>query len=194
MRERARKAGRSRRDAAAAIREAAVDELVRTGAPALAMHEVAARASVSKGLIHYHYRDKDALLAAAAQRLGERIAEREDGALSRSTAATAVDDLRRWIAGEREAGEWRALLSLAQWDTGKVAAAARDALAERRVKAAATTTRLFALFGVRARIAPDQIGALLAAVMSGLAIAPPDDDGGGAAADVLALALLGLAE
>ena len=53
-------------DARARILQAAQEELVRRGAGALAMHEVADRAGVSKGLIHYHYHDKDALLARVA--------------------------------------------------------------------------------------------------------------------------------
>ena len=181
-------------DAAARILDAAVEALVRSGAVALAMHDVASRAGVSKGLIHYHYRDKDALLADAAARLSERISMRERRALALSSPAAAVDDLRRWMETELDAGEWRALLSLVQWPAAIVMSAARDALDERRTMAWHTMARLFELLGLRARIAPEQIAALFVAVVSGLAAAP---DGAGdrrATGDAFVLALLGLAD
>ena len=56
-------------DAPARILDAAIASLVSAGAGALAMHEVAERAGVSKGLIHYHFRDKDALLVCAIRDL-----------------------------------------------------------------------------------------------------------------------------
>lgn len=180
--------------AAARILDAAVEALVRSGAGALAMHDVAARADVSKGLIHYHYRDKDALLTAAAARLGTRISVRERRALALSSSAAAVDDLRRWMETELEAGEWRALLSLVQWPAAAVAAAAREALDERRAMAALTISRFFELLGMRPRIAPELIGGLVVALVSGLAAAPVAGGDRRAAGDVLALALLGLAE
>jgi len=179
--------------AAARILDAAVDALVEHGAGALAMHDVASRAGVSKGLIHYHYHDKDALLADVVVRLGERIAARERAALARSVAASVVDDLRRWMESERSAGEWRALISLLQWPAGPVARAAREGLRERRVAAAGMMAHVFALLAVRPHIAPEQMGALVATAVCGLAVGPGDAEDR-AAMDVLVLALLGTGE
>ncbi|HUO52317.1 MAG TPA: helix-turn-helix domain-containing protein [Gemmatimonadaceae bacterium] len=180
-------------DAAARILDAAAGELVRAGAGELSMREVAARAGVSKGLIHYHYRDKDALLAGAAARLGERIAARERALLARATAGTVVEDLRTWIDGELAAGDWRALLSLVRWPSGAVAPAAARALAERREEAARIVARATELLRYRPRVAPEHLGALLVAAMHGMAIAP-EGPAAGSGADILILALLAMAE
>ena len=181
-------------DAPARIVDAAIGALVDAGAGALAMHDVAERAGVSKGLIHYHFRDKDALLEEAAGRLAARISEREREALASSTAATAVDDLRGWIEGELEAGEWRALLSLAQWPNARVATAAAAALAERRAMAAESAARLLALLDLRSRVALEQVAEMLVAAISGLAMTAPAADARRDACDVLLLAIISLTE
>ena len=181
-------------DAPARILDAAIASLVSAGAGALAMHEVAERAGVSKGLIHYHFRDKDALLQEAAGRIGARISGRERRALSASTAATVVDDLRAWIEEEIAAGEWRALLALSQWPHARVTAAAATALGERRTMAAASASRLLALLGLRSRVALEQVAEMLVAAISGLAVTAPTESARRDACDVLLLAILSLSE
>jgi AcrR family transcriptional regulator len=176
------------------ILRAAIGELVALGAGELAMHDVADRAGVSKGLIHYHYRDKEALLARAAERLGERIAARAHRALSVSTAETVVEDLRRWLAAELEIGEWRALLSLAEFTAPAVRRASRDALEARHAMAARLMARLFDVMGMRPRVAPELLGELWVALVGGLAVEVDGASAPGAAFDVFVLALLGLAE
>ena len=176
------------------ILRAAIAELVSRGAGALAMHDVAERAGVSKGLIHYHYQDKDALLARAAERLGARIAMRASRALASSSPATVVEDLRRWLQTELDLGEWHALLALGEWPASSVQAASREALEARRAVTARMTQQLFELLGVRPRIALKHAADLLVALVGGLAVEPESDADPLAAFDVLVLALLGLAE
>jgi len=175
------------------ILRAAIAELVLHGAGALSMHEVADRAGVSKGLIHYHYHDKDAVLARAAARLGDRICARGRRSVAATTPATAVTDLRAWMDGELRLGEWRALITLGDWLAPAVQAAAREALDARRAMTAELAAMMFARLGIRPRIAPEQTGDLLVALISGLAV----ESGGGdpaAAFDMLVLALIGLAD
>jgi AcrR family transcriptional regulator len=175
------------------ILRAAIAELVLHGAGALSMHEVADRAGVSKGLIHYHYHDKDAVLARAAERLGERISARGHRALAAATPRSIVADLRAWMAVELQLGEWRALISLGEWLAPAVQDAARDALDARRTMTTEMSITMFERLGIRPRIAPEQAGDLLVALVSGLAV----ESGGGdpaAAFDVLVLALIGLEE
>lgn len=181
-------------EAPARIVDAAIDTMVRTGAGALAMHEVAAQAGVSKGLIHYHFRDKDALLEQAAARIGARIAERETRATAEANAENAVDRLRAWMEAELEAGEWRALLSLAQWPHDAVAAAAASALAERRASAARSIARMLGLLELRSRVSLEQIAEMLVASISGLAITSPSRAARRDACDVVLLAVLSLTE
>jgi AcrR family transcriptional regulator len=61
--ERSATAPRPRVDAAERILRAAIRRIVASGAAALTMHEVSEEAGVSKGLIHYHFHDKETLLA-----------------------------------------------------------------------------------------------------------------------------------
>jgi AcrR family transcriptional regulator len=180
--------------AAERIVEAALAELVQLGAGAMAMREVAERAGVSKGLIHYHYRDKDALLVHVAARLGERVAARAHGALRDVVAADAVDALRHWLEREIMLGEWRGLMALADWPAPEVRITARRALAARRGEVRELIERACRLLAVRPRIASTAVGDLVIAAVSGLvaetgAGSAPDP---GEATDVLVLALLGL--
>jgi AcrR family transcriptional regulator len=180
-------------DAPERILRAAVAELVLHGAGALAMHEVADRAGVSKGLIHYHYHDKDAVLARAAERLGERIASRGRRALAASTPGSVVGDLREWMSVELRTGEWRALVSLGDWPAPAVQRAARQALAARRAMAGEMAASMFARLRIEPSITAAQAGDLLAALVSGLAVESRGADATSSAFDVLVLALLGLA-
>jgi AcrR family transcriptional regulator len=175
------------------ILRAAIGELVSLGAGELAMHDVADRAGVSKGLIHYHYRDKEALLARAADRLGTRIAARAQRALSGSTADSVVEDLRRWLDTELEIGEWRALLSLAEFPAPAVQQASGIALEARRLAASRMMARFFAVMDLRPRVAPELLGELWVALVGGLAMEADAAHAAGPAFDVLVLALLGLA-
>ena len=56
-------AARMRPDATERILKAAATRLAISGASMLTMQEIAEEAGVSKGLIHYHFHDKDTLLA-----------------------------------------------------------------------------------------------------------------------------------
>ncbi len=181
-------------DAPARILQAAQEELVLRGAGALAMHDVADRAGVSKGLIHYHYQDKDALLARVAVRLGERIAERARGALATSTAPAAVDDLRRWVDAEIALGEWRGLLALAEWPAADVRSTAHGALGARRVAVSGLMGRLFSVLAVRPRIGRVAIAELAIALVSGLVAESSGNRASSMAIDAIVLALLGLSE
>jgi AcrR family transcriptional regulator len=179
--------------AAERILRSAIAELVLHGAGALAMHEVADRAGVSKGLIHYHYHDKDAMLARAAERLGERIAARGRGAIILARASTIVGDMREWLRSELRLGEWRALISLGEWPAPVVRDAAHAAIEARRDMMEEMAATMYARLGTRPRIATAQAGELLIALVSGLAAEPDADRDPSDAFDLLILALLQLA-
>jgi len=158
-----------RAQAAARILDAALEELVARGAASLAMHDVADRAGVSKGLIHYHFHDKNALLAEVAPRLGDRIATRARGALATSATASAIADLERWLVREIELGEWRGLLALAEWPAEGVRRAARTALDDRRQEMHRVLERLLSLLQIRTKMSLGPLTDLAIAVVSGLA-------------------------
>src|ERR687885_690661 len=72
-------APRPRAGAAERILRATGRTIVDRGAVALTMHDVAEEAGVSKGLIHYHFHDKETLLARLAEWMTRNRAARDGG-------------------------------------------------------------------------------------------------------------------
>ena len=187
---------RARPDATERILKAAAARLAASGASALTMQEVAEEAGVSKALIHYHFHDKDTLLARLVRWITEGLVRRERAALATSTPHGAIDDLWRWLEAELTRGHIRALVELAAWRAGEVSDAAAEAMHARRLASTASAERLFSLLALRPRVPPVLLGDLLVTFIDGLASVPAGAGGGEARAafDVLWLALLGLAE
>ena len=187
---------RARPDATERILKAAATRLAVSGASAMTMHEVAEEAGVSKGLIHYHFHDKDTLLVRLVMWIAEGLVRRERAALATSTPHGAIDDLWRWLDADLARGHVRALVELAGWRSGGVRSATAEAMRLRRMAATASGERLFALLALRPRVPPVLLGDLLVTFMDGLAASPAGVGGADARAafDVLWLALLGLAD
>ena len=175
----------------------AAGALLRTrGAGEFSMQEIADAAGVSKGLIHYHFRDRDALFERLVLDLEATLTARLRTALDASTSVTAVDDLRQWLDAEIAGGDWRALLLLATWGSPDLRARVRGAKQALGAAAEDASARLHALLGLRSRLAPALVGQLLATAISGLVLldetdAAIDADG---VFDVLILAVIALAE
>lgn len=178
------------------ILEAARRRIAAHGMGGASLQEIAAEAGVSKALLLYHFGDKDALLAQLADRLGAGIAARERNALDGAVGPGAIDALWRWLAGELERGELRVLLTLASDDAAPVRAAATHAAARRHDAAAHTVARLFALLGLRPRVAPALLADVAIAFADGLALDPAQPPAGTQRVrfDVFWLAMLSLAE
>lgn len=162
----------------------------------MTMQEVAEEAGVSKGLIHYHFHDKDTLLVRLVMWIAEGLVRRERAALAASTPHGAIDDLWHWLEAELARGHVRALVELAGWRGGAVRSAAADAMHMRRMAATASAERLFALLALRPRVPSVLLGDVLVTFLDGLASSPggAGEADARAAFDVLWLALLGLAE
>jgi AcrR family transcriptional regulator len=188
-------ARRPRADASERILASAVRCIVEVGAAAVTMHEVAEEAGVSKGLIHYHFHDKETLLARVMEWLTRAVTMRERRALAESTPRTAVDDLWAWLSGELERGHIRVLLELTEWREPLVQRAARDSARERRASAGESTELLFALLGLKPRIPMALLADVVVAFVDGVAIGSADPEFNPRAAfDVFWLAVLSLAE
>jgi len=160
------------------------------------MQDVADAAGVSKGLIHYHFHDKETLLTRLIEWMTTESIDREAATLARSTPKTAVDDLWQWVAGEIERGHLRVLNELAQERGPLISDAIRRSARVRRDAAALTVDRLFALLELRPRVPVQLLADVIVAFIDGLAIhaslAP--DANHRVAFDVLWLSLLSLAE
>lgn len=160
------------------------------------MQSVADEARVSKGLIHYHFRDRDALLARLIESLAEGILGRERGALDGCAPQEAIDALWRWIENELARGELRVLLELQHDPAPEAALAARRVARLRHAQAEATTDRLFTMLGLTPRVPAELMGGVAVAFLDGLAMETslqPDREAR-ISFDVFWLALLSLAE
>lgn len=143
------------------------------GAAALALSEIARDAGVSKALIHYHFVDKETLLARLIDHLTREMVAREREALKRfehEHNPLAVDALWGWLEGELERGSINVLLELDAYRGPAVQAAARQAAAARLSAAQDTIERLFAILELRPRIEPALLAAVHVAFVDGLAI------------------------
>jgi len=188
--------GRIRPTAADRILRATARTIAEHGAAALTMSDVAEEAGVSKGLIHYHFHDKETLLARVVEWMTREIIERERLALANSTARTAIDDLWAWLSGELDRGHLRVLVELTDWREALVRREVEVAVAARREATIASTTRLFELLDLRPRVPVELIADSVLAFRDGLAIAASRDGDANprAAFDVFWLAMLGLAD
>jgi AcrR family transcriptional regulator len=178
------------------ILDAVARRIVTGGVAALSMQDIAQEAGVSKGLIHYHFRDKETLLAHLVDWITDGLVGRERAALAAVTPQTAVDALWGWLEGELERGHIRLLVELAQSPSDMVQQASARSAQRRREAATTTIEMVFGALALRPRIAASLLAEVVVAFTDGLATraaltlpAPPR-----IAFDVLWLSLLSLAE
>ena len=128
---------------------------------------------MSKALIHYHFVDKETLLARLIDHLTREMVAREGAALKQfehEHNPLAVDALWAWLEGELARGSINVLLELDAYRGPAVQAAARKAAAARQSAAQETVERLFTILELRPRIEPALLAAVLVAFVDGLAI------------------------
>ena len=194
--------GRSARER---ILDAAARRIVRGGAAALALADVAADAGVSKALIHYHFHDKDRLLEQLVDQLARSVVDRERAALEpygKQHSPLAVDALWQWLEGELVRGSIRVLSELRSFPSDSVRNAAERAATLRRRQASETVERLFAILELQSRVHTSMLAAVMVAFVDGLALdfaarseqADEESSSPRVAFDVFWLALLSLAE
>ncbi|CAA9301030.1 MAG: hypothetical protein AVDCRST_MAG11-829 [uncultured Gemmatimonadaceae bacterium] len=178
------------------ILEAAARRVRTHGGADTSMQDVAAEAGVSKALIHYHFKSREALLARLVGWLAEGVVGRERAALVDAPPAAAVDRLWGWLSDELARGDIRVLAELAGTPAAEVRRASADGAQARLAAAAETVERLFALLGLRPRVPSAMLAAVTTAFVDGLAVDAAIDGAANprVAFDVFWLALLGLAE
>lgn len=186
----------SRPAATQLILDAARRLIAERGAAAVSLQDVADAAAVSKALIHYHFVDRETLLARLVDSTADALVDRERDALRVAQGVAVVDALWAWLEGELARGDVRVLLEVSQGRTPRVQEAARAAAAMRLAVAAETTARLFAMLGLRPRLAPELLAGAVVAFIDGLAFDAPltPDRPARASFDVFWLAMLSLAE
>ena len=168
----------------------------RGGAAEISMGDVAARAGVSKALVHYHFHDKDSLLQALVDDVGAAVLDRARESMRRETGSHALDEYWAWFEAELRGGDVRILISLNEYVSDQVREASRRIAEQRREVAAEQTGLVFSRLGLNPRVPPALVADTVLAFLDGLAVAHalnPERDPR-PAFDVLWLALLTLAD
>jgi len=160
---------RVRGNAPERILAAAAECAGQLGAAQVSLQTVAGAAGVSKALIHYHFRDRDALLAQLADWLSVALVEGEEAALAGADATGGLDALWTWLEGELARGHIRALVDLAQERGEAVRAAVRRSREARRTQATRTIERLFGALSLTPRLPPPLVADVTVAFVDGLA-------------------------
>jgi AcrR family transcriptional regulator len=194
--ERASERPRTRGNAAERILAAAAECVGQLGAAQVSLQTVADSAGVSKALIHYHFRDRDELLARLVDWVTVQLVQGEDLALAEADATTALDALWRWLEGELGSGRLRALGELAGERGSAVRDAVRRSREARRAQATLTIERLFAVLSLTPRLPAPLVGDVTVAFLDGLAgeVAVEPEGNHRLRFDVFWLSVLSLAE
>lgn len=168
---------------------------MRDGSAAVSLQSIAAEANVSKALVLYHYRDKEALLATTIRWLSDRSVAREAAALQASTSVSVLEDYWQWLEEELRLGEVRVLLELAQERGESSRQAIEESARQRHEAAERTVSRIFSLLGLAPRVSPALLANCELAFREGLTIRSSQrpDENARVAFDVFWLSLLSLA-
>jgi AcrR family transcriptional regulator len=148
------------------ILDAARAVIARSGT--LSIGDVAAQAGVSKALIHYHFRDRDSLLAALARAVGDDVILRETRLLD-AAGSRSIDAYWRWAEHEITAGDVRVLASLASMESDAVREQVRHVAARRRALATQHIGDVFEELSLRPRVPPALLAETLTMVIDGMA-------------------------
>ena len=153
------------------ILDAARELVSEGGAAQLSMGDVAARAGVSKALVHYHFTDKDTLVSALAEEVGRSVVERERAAIAQADAGHALDAYWRWLESELRAGDAQILTALGECDSERVRALSRRIATDRRAVAVVHVTHVFESLSLTPRVPATLIADTVVAFIDGLATA-----------------------
>ena len=161
---------RPRGNAAERILAAAAECAGTLGIAQVSLQAVADAAGVSKALIHYHFRDRDALLARLTDWMAGGLVQGEADALADATPVTQLDALWAWLDAELTSGRLRAMVALGQERGAPVRDAVRRAREARRAQATATIEQCFDALSLRPRLPAPLVGDVWVAFADGLAV------------------------
>lgn len=176
------------------ILDAAIRVMIRDSAAEASLSRFAEEADVSKALVHYHFHDREQLLATVVARIGMRVRERERAAVAEGTGRQPVDVLWDWLDAELRRGELRVLLELGLDRAPRLRDAAASVARQRRADATTTVRTTFARLGLHLRVAPELVGEGWVTFTDGMVLDAGSLGGGRVAFDVHWLAVLGLAD
>lgn len=176
------------------ILDAAIRVLIRDGTADSSLARFAEEADVSKALVHYHFHDREQLLASVMARIGTRVRERERAAVAQGTGRQPVDVVWDWLDAEVRRGELRVVLELGLDRAPRLLDAAATVARQRRADATTTIRTTLARLGLQLRVAPELVGEGWVTFADGFVLDAGSLGGGRVAFDVHWLAVLGLAD
>lgn len=147
----------------------ASDRLLRRGGGGT-VDEVAREAHCAKGLVHYHFKTKAALLAAAASRLGERRRSRWTEAFQAPTPNAAIKRSWTLLVSESRDGTIRAWTALCAEHDKVTVRAVNSESASFSTAIAGATDGLLKELGLAPTVSIEEIGLLLAGVVHGMGL------------------------
>ena len=160
--------------ARARILDAARREIARTGWAVARSGRVAQQAGVSKALIHYHFKDKDALLLAVAVQCRDRVMSRGSHQARPTLHENPVDGFSEWLELELAAQDLRIALQLKTSGSSSVVRAAEAVLAAVRAEVQRQQDLVFQTLELAPAVPSESIVDLLMAMAEGEATAPTE--------------------
>jgi AcrR family transcriptional regulator len=165
-----KKAPAGGQEARQAILEATLVLLRERRAGDVTTDEIARRAGCAKGLVHYHFKRKPQLLAAAAEHLWANRAKAWSESLGKGDPKASIGAAWKLLASEAEDGT---AATCAAIGLGSDQLVVQSVSASRRAFAAGLTSAISALLGrmgLVPTVQPSELGTLLAATIEGIAL------------------------
>ncbi len=150
------------------ILEAAIRSLCRAPEGSLTVDAIAREAGCAKGLVHYHFKTKSALFAAAAERLWANRAAQWTEALSHDDPKEAIQRSWTLLTEEAERGITKACALLSVMPDDMTGRAVSRGSAQFGSRLASSIEGLFGRVGLAASVPIEEIGSLAAAVVMGM--------------------------
>lgn len=132
--------------------------------------QIARAAGCAKGLVHYHFKTKEMLLAQVAARIWSERAQAWRAALSRPDPGEALDTAWILLQAESRNGRLAATAALGLGEPKIAGQSVRAGRAELVRSLADGLVKLFEHMACAAAVPPSEIAALLAAMIDGLGL------------------------
>jgi len=168
-------------DARETILTAAMELLRERGGTNITTDQVATRAECAKGLVHYHFKRKDQLLAAAAERLWRTRTESWTNALAYKGPKDAIGRAWAILVSESADGTAASCATLGMRPERLVVQSVSEGRVEFSRQVAKALEHLLADLSLEPSVPVSELGALLVATVEGIGL----QLGSGAAADDL---------
>jgi AcrR family transcriptional regulator len=157
-------------DAKRRILEAALQVVTKDPGATATVDQIAAAAGCAKGLVHYHFRTKEALLAEVAASLWSDRAREWRHALSHRDPGSALEAGWRLLQAEAADGRVRAAAALGLSPLAMAGQSVRHGRADLTRALADGLVELFSHMGCTTTVPPSEIAALLAALIEGMGL------------------------